>query len=1111
MNNRASLVLLALFGICATVRAQDADAIIAQADSLSKAKNYTAAIALLEKNLNLFETGTPGDALAWSRLGDYHYDVKDYEKAKSYYLKYIDSRKPHLESNPAQYANGYSRCLLSLANTYSKISDYPAAIRIVTENIELIERHNEHFENYSSDLAGQYGNLSWYYIFAKDYPAAEQAVQKALSIDSTKTWVKTNLAHVLLFQGKTQEAGTVYSELAQTVYHDNDTYAPTILEDFELLEKAQAIPQNAQKEIEKIKVAMSKVNELVEVYKRFETLCLSENKYEEAMRLIQPYISRLPKQHAQWAANILGNKGKQYKEMGNYAEAEKYYVEAKEIEEKVLGKEHLSYATSLNNLGVLYYAMGNYAEAEKYYAEAKEIREKVLGKEHPDYATSLNNLGGLYKTMGNYAETEKYYAEAKEIREKVLGKEHPGYAGSLNNLGALYGTMGNYAEAEKYYVESKEIIEKVLGKEHPSYALSLNNLGRLYKTMGNYAEAEKYYAESKEIWEKVLGKEHPDYASSLYNLFGLYHSMKDYEKASAFENTVCELTMQTTNRNFAFLSEQQRSLYWKTQADRFESGYSLSWFYPVAATNSLNYNNTLFTKGLLLRTATAVREAIYASGNRDLIGQYEQLGNLRKEINVLQQKTDYNKAYVQSLESRADSLDKALTQVSAAFRDLKADMSMTWKEVQSQLNSGEVAIEFVHFRLLDKKTTDTTLYAALVLREGMKSPAWIPLCEQRELQSALHTTARDTQEQTETLYSGKGVQLHRLVWQALEKELAGAKDIYYSPSGLLHKIAFDALPSGEEGSLLSDKYNLHLVSSTREIARLKKETSAAPARDTTVVYGGLTYDVRQSAMLAAARHYRNSARKPAGADRFVDRFRKRDAELPDADLRSGFSEWQYLAGTKTETEQIVTSLDSKHIPHKYYTGSGGNEESFKNLSGVRTGVIHLATHGFFLPDAENKAVNEIVQRLGGNREKPFENPLLRSGLIMSGANNQWLAKEYVMEEDLEDGILTADEIARLNLTKMKLVVLSACETGLGDVKNSEGVFGLQRAFKLAGVESLIMSLWKVPDEATAELMTTFYNEWLAGNTKRKAFKTAQQKVRAKYSSPYYWAAFVMMD
>jgi CHAT domain-containing protein len=289
--------------------------------------------------------------------------------------------------------------------------------------------------------------------------------------------------------------------------------------------------------------------------------------------------------------------------------------------------------------------------------------------------------------------------------------------------------------------------------------------------------------------------------------------------------------------------------------------------------------------------------------------------------------------------------------------------------------------------------------------------------------------------------------------------------------------------------------------------RLKNETPTF-VQDTATVYGGLAYDASQSSMIAAAR--RNNKTE---SNRYVDKYikRKRDAELPEAGLRGGFPEWQYLKGTKTETEQIVTSLTNRSIPHHFYTEANGNEESFKSLSGTKTGVIHLATHGFFLPDIENKAIDDIVQRLGGKKDKPAENPLLRSGLILSGANNQWRAKEYTLDEDIEDGILTASEIAQLNLTKTKLVVLSACETGLGDVKNSEGVFGLQRAFKLAGVESLIMSLWKVPDDATAELMTTFYNEWLSGKTKQDSFKIAQQKIREKYKSPYYWAAFVMMD
>jgi tetratricopeptide (TPR) repeat protein len=244
------------------VKTQNAKTVLAQADSLSKAKNYTEAIVLLEKNIPLFETDSVYDlSFAYNRLGNNYYDVEDYGQAKTYYLKYYDFKKPYLESNPAQYAYWYSNNLSSLARIYEKLFDYQAAIRIYKENIELIERYKEYFENYSSDLAGKYGNLSYFYLFSKEYSLAEQSAQKALSIDSTKTWVKTNLAPALLFQGKVQEAETLYNELAQTVYRDNVTYAATILEDFEQLEKAKVIPQNMEKDIERIKARMSKIRE----------------------------------------------------------------------------------------------------------------------------------------------------------------------------------------------------------------------------------------------------------------------------------------------------------------------------------------------------------------------------------------------------------------------------------------------------------------------------------------------------------------------------------------------------------------------------------------------------------------------------------------------------------------------------------------------------------------------------------------------------------------------------------------------------------------------------------------------------------------------------------
>jgi len=191
-----------------------------------------------------------------------------------------------------------------------------------------------------------------------------------------------------------------------------------------------------------------------------------------------------------------------------------------------------------------------------------------------------------------------------------------------------------------------------------------------------------------------------------------------------------------------------------------------------------------------------------------------------------------------------------------------------------------------------------------------------------------------------------------------------------------------------------------------------------------------------------------------------------------------------------------------------YTGAGGNEESFKNLSGKKISLIHIATHGFFIQDVEKDHDNrELLQRVGGG-QKAIENPLLRSGLMLAGGNNAWTNNPV---EGVEDGILFADEVARMNLVGTSVVVLSACETGLGEVNNSEGVFGLQRAFKLAGAETLIMSLWEVSDEATMFLMERFYANWLSGMDRQSAFKQARRALRADYEAPFYWAAFVLMD
>ena len=846
-------------------------------------------------------------------------------------------------------------------------------------------------------------------------------------------------------------------------------------------------------------------------------------------------------------SNELGDLSNALLVLGEYEDVIKYQEISLNITKQAFGEDHsISRKIRIFLVG-LYSMVGN-------YDKALDLLEFLTqNKDAPDYLEILHNQADLYSTIGSFDKAISIYetilsyqlnpltkcnillslsgcyvSKADLLKEEEknnetinpinnareyalqllnLSKEEYGtnseqYILSLNQTAAVYCLLDSFQIAREYADNCLNVInENHFGdSERASY---LGSLAFVYAEMKDFSKAIELGEEIKKIQQKINNEKPLEEYYTLFLLSESYLGNHNFERAQYYYTGLYKNLIENIQKNFSYMTGQQRENYLRVyQSQLYNAGKFIDISNSKDSFSKVVYDVSLFSKGLLLRTTNDIREAVYSLGNRSLINDFEQLGSLRQQIDALQQKGNYDKDNVQTLENQADSLDKAVTQASQAYRNLKADMAMTWQDVQKQLKPDEAAVEFVNFRLFDTQWTDSTMYAALVLRPGMESPAWIPLCEQKDLESVLQATVKEDSLQIKNLYNTKGKKLYQLVWQALEKELPDVKTVYYSPSGLLYKIAFNALPTENENVLLSDKYNLHLLSSTREIARLKKETTAVSAQDTTVVYGGLTYDRQQLA-------YHQPEEQSSENDDIPYWKRHRAAELPDAGLRSGFS-WDTLPGTRKETKEIVSLLKSKHIPSQYYTDDKGTEESFKQLSGTKTGVIHLSTHGFFLPDIENKVVEDFVRHLGGGKEKPFENPLLRSGLIMSGANDQWLDKE-VIQDDREDGILTADEIARLNLTKTKLVVMSACETGLGDVKNSEGVFGLQRAFKLAGVESLIMSLWKVPDNATAELMTTFYQQWLSGQSKQNAFKNAQQKVREKYKSPYYWAAFVMMD
>lgn len=399
-----------------------------------------------------------------------------------------------------------------------------------------------------------------------------------------------------------------------------------------------------------------------------------------------------------------------------------------------------------------------------------------------------------------------------------------------------------------------------------------------------------------------------------------------------------------------------------------------------------------------------------------------------------------------------------------------------WTDVRDALKENEVAVEFIEFPLWNQ---NQSIYAALTVRKKSEYPKITTLFEEKQLKLVPDTLYYQCREMT------------NLVWTPLLSELQGVNNIYFSPSGTLYSIGIEYLPDMES-------YNIYRLSSTRELA-LKKQQQETSKK--AVLYGGLKYYAELDTT--------SKAKSQAALDAtFIEH-----ANVRNMGLRGGMEDLEH---TKIEVDRIREEFKKANWICLLDTASMGTEESFKSLSGKRIGCLHVATHGFYYTKEE--ADNARYQfMLLDNIASVEDKALTRSGLLLSGANH--ILEDHIIPDNVEDGILTAKEIAEVDLRGLDLVVLSACQTGLGDIAQGEGVFGLQRGFKKAGANTILMSLWKVDDEATEILMTQFYKNWLSGQSKHQSLLNAQKNLREYrnangeqcYNSPKYWAAFILLD
>lgn len=898
---------------------------------------------------------------------------------------------------------------------------------------------------------------------------------------------------------------------------------------------------------------------LSDVYLRMRNFEKSEY-YHLMVREIREKI--LGRNHKDYIS-ALGNLANLYTEMGEFERAEPLYVETLLLREQLNGKDHRDYATALNNRGLNFLHSGRYEQAEPLLLEAFHIRERVLGKQHPHYASSLNNLGRLYTEKGDYERAEPFLVQAKDTRREVFGEQHPAYSWSLNNLAQFYLATAAYDKAEPLLREAIEIKARTLGNEHPDYAKSLLNLARLFARKGRWMQADSLLHEGLGIYAGKLSEQHPDYLAGLHQQAVLYINLgksAEAEQVLLQEKAAREAAGDTLSSQYALcwqalgdveqgrkdwakaehgytkatsllnehfgkahpaqavLSRQQALLYraagqyeravqyalaaadveqsFLLRAVRYMSERDLAAFaeslsetrpllYDLAASEAAGfcYDDALFIKGFLLNAASEIRRAVGADSLA--AKKMEELRVMYRRLAAEYARPASERKNVGDWENQAEVLEKELKRTVGGYA--QAIQKTIWQEVKQALRPGEAAIEFIHYKVPGAE--DSVMYAALVLRSDLPEPRRVSLFEEKQL-AALMKNAKGVNkaEWIQNMYaSGRGTSLYDLIWQPLEPALEGVSTISYSVSGLLHRIQLDAvvvppLLRGEErAETLCDRYRLIRLNSTRTLVR----TAASPViGGKALIYGGIEYEADTSAQATA----------PVAAR----------SALPDSTLRG--HDWGYLKWTEVETSAVADILAEGGVAVTLRQGREADEATLKHAAAPD--ILHIATHGFFFPDPElvKSSPDEVVS---GFKSSP--QPLMRSGLILAGGNYAWKHGRPLQPGE-EDGILTAYEISRMDLGGTRLAVLSACETGLGELRGYEGVYGLQRAFQLAGARYLLMSLWQVPDFQTQELMTAFYANMVDHHKSiPDAFEAARQALRKKYPNPFYWAGFVLVE
>jgi len=812
------------------------------------------------------------------------------------------------------------------------------------------------------------------------------------------------------------------------------------------------------------------------------SLYLEQSRYDEAEILMQEAIQTraktLGKKHPKYAL-LLINLGDLYSEIGKYNKAYALIKEGMDIYSTTFGKKHPKYAFACEKYGLLYVRQNLLADAEKYFNTAIEIIKEVSGAESIDYAYLAHGIASTLLFAKKYKEAEDYFIKAKDIIFKKLGLGK-NYLAICHNLAALYEASRNYSKAESLYTFVRENRSKILGKDNFEYGITCNNLGYVYDLLNKSDKAEQLYKEANIILKNY--KHNSFYLTNVLHLAKLYWKYKNLSLSDTLLIQCTNLVKNELNTNFMYLSQKEKEIFIQNLNDVIQTSYNyMIQNKKMASYSDWLYQNTLMTKSIIFSSSQHLRKLIENSKDTQMIALYDSLLTHRKNIirysNLTQKPKNIN---LDSLENISKDIEKQL------YQKFANDMSIStysWKDVQKQLNSSEALVEIIHIRNYDLSKdmlTDSVLYGCFIITKKDKQKPYffiLPYGNQLENQYIINYR-RCMSNKIEDNIS------YYAFWGEIKKHLQGIKKVYFSSDGVYHQINLNTLYNPDTKKYLIDEIKIQLVTNGKNLIEIKsdKEKEEDYQKYKIYLFG-----------------------YPKYGDHSIDSLYKNDNKrslIPNEEVRffdiSG--RVSMLPGTKDEVDTISYIAKMKNINFKKYLYEEASEENLKRIESPD--ILHIATHGFFRKNVEKQN--------GAKYNIHTDNPLKRSGLLFAGCES-YLNNIMPSDYRKEDGILTAEEVLELNMRNTKLVVLSACETGLGEVKNGEGVYGLQRTIQMAGAKNILMSMWKIDDKATNEFMAIFYqNILLKKYSVRKALENTQKRLREKYPHPYYWGSFVII-